>query len=298
MIAVFSTFDPAALGLAPAFCGHYRALGADQIRVILQLEPTTTPEQRARETERAEDVLGRAGARLENVLVAAFDAITLRRNHNWRQNLLPKRFEWIVWADSDELQEHPGGLQATAEALQREGRDARIGRLVDRFARNGRLPHLGEGASLWEAFPLGADFTGRVLGARTDKVVMARRETRIGVGNHRLRGRPPPAPGEPVIPVHHFKWDASVTERLRRRLDPDWKARCRWWTVSATALDRIAERAGRVPLDGLDVTDFADDLPGLGAGPLSGNPAYTGGPYWGADQLATVNGTPSCSIHA
>ena len=294
MIAVISTFDPARLGLLGAFCAHYRALGADQIRIVLQLEPTLPEAAQRRETERAEEALARAGARLENVLVAPFDAITLRRNHNWRQNLLPKRFEWIVWADSDELQEHPGGLHATAEALAREGRDARMGRLVDRFARDGRLAHLN-GASLWETFPLGADFTGRVLGARTDKVVMARRETRIGVGNHQLRGRPP-GRFEPTLPVHHFKWDASVADRLRRRLDPDWQARCRWWTVSATALDRIAQGAGAVPLDGLDLIDFADDLPGLGAGPLSGNPAYTGGPYW-AGALAKADRLPASSTY-
>ena len=281
MIAVISTFDPAALALADAFCRHYRALGADQIRIVLQLEPSLSEAARARETQRAEEMLGKAGARLENVLVAPFDAITLRRNHNWRQNLLPKRFEWIVWADSDELQEHPGGLAATAEALAREGRDARLGRMYDRFAREGRLPCLDDCAgSLWEAFPLGADFSGTVMGARTDKVAMARRETRIGVGNHQVRGRGPPDPAEPVIPVHHFKWDASVTERLARRLDPGWKARCPWWTESATALDRIARGSGAVPLDGLTVIDFADDQPGRGAGPLSGNAAYTGGPYW------------------
>jgi hypothetical protein len=136
-----------------------------------------------------------------------------------------------------------------------------------------------------------------VLGARTDKVVMARRETRLGVGNHQLRGRTPPDPTEPVIPVHHFKWDATVVERLRRRLDPDWKARCRWWTVSATALDRIAYGDGAVPLDGLEIIDFGDDRPGRGAGPLSGNPAYTGGPYWEAPALAKDGSPAACPTY-
>ena len=281
MIAVISTFDPGALHLVEPFCRHYRGLGADQVRIVLQLEPTLTPERRTQEAERAEEILGAAGARLEHVLVEPFDAITLRRNHNWRQNLLPKRFDWIVWADSDELQEHPGGLAASVDRLERQGCDALSGLLIDRFARSGRLaPHGEDGRSIWERFPLGADFTGKVLGARTDKIVLARRRVRIGVGNHQVRDGDAVSVAPAATAVHHFKWDATVTERLRRRLEPDWKARCRWWTVSAAALDRIGPDGRAVKLDGLAVVDFADDQPGRGAGPLGGNPAYTGGPYW------------------
>jgi hypothetical protein len=68
----------------------------------------------------------------------------------------------------------------------------------------------------------------------------------VGRGNHYPVNEESLCYYSELVEVHHFKWDASVVDRLKRRLRPDFQAQCPWWTESKTILDFIAEHNGSI----------------------------------------------------
>lgn len=279
MIGLITTFDSRSLELLPEFVQHYKQAKVDLFFISVHIKPGTPNEQRDDIIARVNEILSNFGERLYDIFDDDYDSFRLRRfQENIRQKI-ENDVDWVVWADADELHEYQSALTDVVRKLDATGFRALGGRLVDRLPRDGKP--MGE--SLWARFPLGSNLTEKILGGWVQKIALARSRLSVSVGHHYVAKQD----GEidlslPVIysvPVHHFKWDNKVVDRLRDRLEDDWKKRCFWWTESERAIQWV-RGDGSIPLDGLSVYDFQDDLYPDNAGPFSKNINYNGGPYW------------------
>jgi Glycosyl transferase family 2 len=224
-----------------AWLEHYRALGVSHFRLVVH----GPPEENAallglREEFRLEIVdtyggvytPGEKGRRLEPILDTLAD-------------------QWVLLVDSDEFVELPlDSLEATIEALEHARADALAAPMVQRIRRDGSLDSPSVIADPFGEFPLCAPDLYRNMGVRasTAKFPLVRRGRgrRFNPGFH----DPPEGavPGPPSLRgvTHHFKWRASVWERLRRRAESQHRYR----HESIGYLDYLAGHEQRLPLDG------------------------------------------------
>jgi hypothetical protein len=272
MISIITTCDPARFHLLRSFVAHYRAYGVEAFYINLHFDTVYPVEVRASYLAGANNILADIGLSIHSVYACPFDAMAIRRHHDLIQARIATSSPWIVSADLDEFHEFPDGLHSLVSFLESHSLDFTRGCFVDRMARNG-FPEVQEGLSLWKQFPLGTDMTQAVLGGWIDKITLARSRISLLPGNHRMRRGTFAKPMAGFHPIHHFKWDASVLPRLRRRLEKDWKERCTWWDESERALQWIEGGAGGA-FTGLKVFDFCDDHFHGEGGPLSDNANY------------------------
>jgi hypothetical protein len=178
--------------------------------------------------------------------------------------------DWVLYADADELQVYPDELHAFAANLEAQGRDFVTGRFVDRIAPDGDLAEIQSDVSIWAQFPCAARVTEQLMHGETRKVCMARASRPIGDGGahtvrftHRygdnLRRTYASAWGAPPVEVHHFKWDASLVERLDNKLtgrggDRD-AAHGKGFIWQYRQLAQHVAMSGRVQVDGARSAD-------------------------------------------
>jgi hypothetical protein len=162
--------------------------------------------------------------------------------------------DWIVWSDSDEFQGPPGSLVSLAEEADAAGAQVVRGLLVDRVASDGSLPPLDPDLSLWDLFPRAVLIPDAISRAERRKVAMARGWVRVSGGNHFPRPGQRLLEGPGWVPIHHFKWDATVLDRLRFRLRPAFRDACPWWVESRDLLAYFEARGGS--FDPADLVDF------------------------------------------
>lgn len=260
-IFVVCTFGLRQAPLLASFVRHYQSLGVENFKLTFQIDPDEANDRKtAAALAASASTLSSLGLEHAEILVGKFDAALLRTHHDAIQARLHPS-DWIVWADSDEFQAYPTGINAFIDQIASEGDvDAVSGELVDRVTRDGSLPILDPDGLIWQQFPIGCDLTGRILDAFTHKICLAKASVAVTPGAHQvarrhgIRGRL----SHHIIPVHHFKWDATVLERLGRRLRTDWKRRCHWWTESQRFIDYFNEH-GCLCLENLDTFDFGCD---------------------------------------
>jgi hypothetical protein len=273
MIALITTCDPQRFNLLRPFVAHYRAYGVRSFFINLHFDVSYPPDQHAAHSERANALLGDLGLSLHSVYSGPFDAMAIRRHHDSIQKNIASRFRWLISADLDEFHEFPDQLDKFAPFLESKNLDGVRGRFVDRMARAG-FPELQPDVSIWRQFPLGTDMTRAVLRGWIDKVMLHRPEVRLVPGHHDAYGGANIRFWAETCAVHHFKWDATVVPRLRRRLEEDWRRRCPWWTQSERALSWLGRSEETNAFPGLRVFDFHDDIMHEGEGPLGQNPRY------------------------
>jgi|SRR6185369_2531188 hypothetical protein len=206
------------------FLEHYRRLGVDEFLIVLHAE---RGDARA---EAAKERLAQAGIRpvreveeYSATLKLAYTTEVVRRYCE------PE--SWVVYADLDELQLYPDGLRAYLGERERRGHSFARGRLIDRLSDSGALVEIQPEPSLWEQFPRSASVTRGLLGGWDRKVCAARATVPIADGGaHAVRyGRAPrcdyrlthylPRFGERRIAIHHFKWDATLPQRVREKIE-------------------------------------------------------------------------------
>jgi hypothetical protein len=266
---LITTCDPQHFHLLRPFVNHYRSYGVQRFIINLHFDIHYAPNTFDSYRSLAEKELSEIGLTLHSVYACPFDAMAIRRHHDRLQSTINSK--WFISADIDEFHEYPDSVANVINFMESNGQDYMCGGLVDRLARTG-FPPFEAGSSLWKQFPLGTDLTRSILRGWVDKVMLSRAGLRLMPGHHRLH------PGQTALafpgaqPVHHFKWDISVVERLRRRLEEDWKQRCRWWTESERVLEWMHDRSSQL-FAGLRVYDFMDDTSSE-SGPLSRNPRY------------------------
>jgi hypothetical protein len=153
--------------------------------------------------------------------------------------------DWWVLADHDEFHEFPSHLTEVADFCAARGYHWVTGHFVDRLAPGGLLAPIRPTGSLWHQYPLGGRVTAVLTRADEPKVVLTRGHVFVGWGNHWAWSGIPSPRNVLDVPVHHFKWDASVVARLGtrytlyERLDEPYRGE------SAAVLEHV-KRHGRI----------------------------------------------------
>ena len=244
MIVLLCTLEPARIDWLPQFVAHYRSIGVERFLLTLQLEPGMPEELAQAGRERFRQVLADLDIREPQFLEQAFDAGTIIRHQRSLQQDLIAPADWIVWCDSDEFQVYPQPLPALAAQCETQRIDFLRGLLIDRVAVDGSLAPFSPERPVWETYPIACDTNRRLGGGDPRKVAMARGDVVVTGGKHALVDTAGRRTIAGWVQIHHFKWDASVIERLRFRVRPEWRAKCPWWTESQQLLDYFAAHDG------------------------------------------------------
>lgn len=209
--------------LVSHFLRHYDALGITRFLIVLHAE---AGDRRAAEVKRrlrehaVEPVMEvqEYSARLKHA-----HCRTVVRRHCPPQS-------WVVYADLDEFQLYPGGLTACLGEHERRGRWFVRGAMIDRLATGGELIEIQATPSIWEQFPICAPLTRDIIGAWHRKVCAARASVPIADGGAHCidygLGLPSnywmthhlPRWHDKRAEIHHFKWDATLPQRLHEKL--------------------------------------------------------------------------------
>lgn len=273
MISLISTTEPTRIHWLPQFVRHYRALGVDRFFLSLQIEPDLDPALKRGYKAQFRETLAALGVEEVFFLEKSFDAYVIRDHHDAIQDKYVAAEDWIIWCDSDEYQTYPRRLDEMIAKWNRDGIDYINGLMFDRVAEGGWLPRFDPSTSVWEQFPIACTVASDVAEILPRKIAAARGDVALSTGNHfladaaprmstptavrRLAARPQRRlkPLPLWVQVHHFKWDASVLDRLRFRLTPQWRAKCPWWVESDKLLTYFESNGGRFNLEDLKVVD-------------------------------------------
>ena len=243
------------------FLEHYHTLGIGRFLVILHAEKA---DPRADE---AKQLLARWDIRPLREIEEFSAKLKLRHvTEVIREHCEPQT--WVVHADVDELQVYPGGLIPYLEDCERRGHAFARGRIVDRLAPGGELIEIRPSPTLWEQFPACARVTQTLIQAWDRKVCAARASVPIADGgahsvsygyerrpiwNYRLTHYLPRW-RERRIEIHHFKWDATLPQRVREKLDGLGGDLDRWhgagFLREYRTLDAHLKRFGRISIRG------------------------------------------------
>jgi hypothetical protein len=253
MIMLICTLEPARLGWLPQFVRHYRALGVERFLLTLQLEPTAPAREQDLHRAAFNEMLVRLEIATAFVWIHTWDGPSMAAHQRSLQRAHVASDDWVVWCDLDEFQVYPEPLREMVARCETEGADYVRGVFIDRVAEDGSLPGFDPQRSIWDTFPRACNVTGALARANPNKVALARGSVLVFGGKHEVKDGRDLKPMEGWIPVHHFKWDASVLERLRYRLSPEWKAKCPWWTESQRLLDYFERNGHRFNLADLPV---------------------------------------------
>lgn len=157
-----------------------------------------------------------------------WEAVT--RFYNEIKSLYPN--DWWIVADDDELQLYKTSIEYIIEDSEENGWEFVTGGFIDKIGRDGDFPEVNESTNLWEAFPISSFFRYPISYADANKVTLMKGKIELTNGQHyaridghttwRWQGWRHPL-RYPVYKnftqVHHFKWDKSVTNRLKNVAD-------------------------------------------------------------------------------
>ena len=135
--------------------------------------------------------------------------------------------EWWIVSDDDELQVYPEPIRDIMRHCENNGYDFVTGGFIDRIGTNGTFPKVTRETNLHKAFPLAGFFRYPMSGACPNKVTLMKGYQKVTSGQHYALfnnntnswgiSHPKRMPIEEVFTqVHHFKWDSSVLDRLKK----------------------------------------------------------------------------------
>jgi len=250
MIHLVTVIEETRLPWLPQFVQHYRALGVDRFLITLHIDSRRGMNDRRQATCRVEELLASLDLGLVSVLNCAYRPRWIAEHHNLVRRGFTGQDDWIVWADIDEFQEYPEPLRTIIRNSVELGFGQVQGKFLDRVADGGRLAPFNPSQPIWSQYPLGAPITRRILGGLDTKVVASRADLEIGVGQHFLLSESARVYPKEVT-IHHFKWDASVCDRLATRIGADYRRHHGDWKESQRILEHIRHHGhidlGRLP---------------------------------------------------
>jgi hypothetical protein len=156
--------------------------------------------------------------------------------------------DWFLLADADEFQEYPCEIHDLLETLAEERYDYVEGCLIDRVAKDGRFPKIVKDQPIESQFPLGGLITFPLLGGDMRKVVAVRGLLPVVSGQHFALGGIGCPRERLYIPVHHFKWSAGITERLRERAKFYRDNQDAIWIESDRLVHHVGDHDGRIEI--------------------------------------------------
>jgi hypothetical protein len=143
---------------------------------------------------------------------------------------LSKPDEWWIVSDDDELQVYPYPIEDIIKDCESNGYDFVTGGFLDRIGPDGTFPIVDKDTNLHKAFPLGGFFRYPMSGACPNKVTLMKGYQEITSGQHYAKfndgtnswgaSHPKRMPIDEVFTqVHHFKWDSTCIERIKKVAD-------------------------------------------------------------------------------
>ena len=138
--------------------------------------------------------------------------------------------DWWIVSDDDELQVYPRHVQDIVIECERYGYDFVTGGFLDRIGTNGTFPKVTRDTNIHEALPYAGFFRYPMSGACPNKVTLMKGHQWVTPGQHYAdfqdgtnswgREHPKRYPIREVFTqVHHFKWDDTCMERIKRVAD-------------------------------------------------------------------------------
>ena len=141
--------------------------------------------------------------------------------------------DWWVVADIDEFHLYPkDNLQRLILDCELNGWDIVRGGFIDRIGDGGMFPKIKDDESIWRQFPVMGFFRYPMSQACPNKICVTRGWVTITNGQHYANidghttwkwqgwGHPLIAPfNSHSVQVHHFKWDETSIERIKRVAD-------------------------------------------------------------------------------
>lgn len=148
-----------------------------------------------------------------------YNTVKLRHPNDW----------WIV-SDDDELQLYPYDIEDIIKHCENKGYDFVTGGFLDRIGPNGTFPEVTRETNLHKAFPYGGFFRYPMSGACPNKVTLMKGYQSITSGQHYAKfidgtnswgtSHPKRMPIEECFTqVHHFKWDSTCVDRIKKVAD-------------------------------------------------------------------------------
>lgn len=138
--------------------------------------------------------------------------------------------DWWIVADDDELQVYPDDVGTIIKDCEKYGYDFVTGGFLDRIGIDGTFPEVTRDTNIHKAFPLAGFFRYPMSGACPNKVTLMKGYQDVTPGQHYAlfqdgtnswgKEHPKRMPVEEVFTqVHHFKWDSSCVERIKKVAD-------------------------------------------------------------------------------
>ena len=138
--------------------------------------------------------------------------------------------DWWIVADDDELQVYPYDIEDIIKDCEKNGYDFVTGGFLDRIGIDGIFPEVTRETDIHKAFPLAGFFRYPMSKACPNKVTLMKGYQEVTPGQHYAafsdgtnswgsshRKRMPIE--EVFTQVHHFKWDSSCVERIKKVAD-------------------------------------------------------------------------------
>ena len=157
--------------------------------------------------------------------------------YNWNRvteiyNLVKqtKPNDWWIVADDDELQVYPDDIEYIIKNCEKGGYDFVTGGFLDRLGPDGTFPEVNRNTDIHKAFPLAGFFRYPMSKACPNKVTLMKGYQDVTPGQHYALfkdgtnswgvGHPKRMPvNEVFTQVHHFKWDSSCVNRIKKVAD-------------------------------------------------------------------------------
>ena len=139
---------------------------------------------------------------------------------------------WYMIADIDEFHVYPESPNYMVSDCESQGWELVRGGFLDRIGNNGEFCEIVKDVPIFEQFPIAGFFRYPMSSACPNKICLVKGGTEITSGQHyaKLNGQttwrwqgwnhPLIAPIEKYsVQVHHFKWDSTCLERIKRVAD-------------------------------------------------------------------------------
>ena len=215
------------LELLPHFINHYQKY-VDEIHIVAyrsELHPTIDFD--------IDDIIQNYNniQIVKSVYHRVFDWEKVTKLYN--QTTSKYKNDWWVVADIDEFHLYPNNdLKKLVWDCEENGWDIVRGGFIDRIGKEGTFPKINGTEDIWKQFPNMGFFRYPMSGACPNKICVMRGWVELTNGQHYVNidghttwkwqgwGHPLIAPIDThSVQVHHFKWDVSCIERIKKVAD-------------------------------------------------------------------------------
>ena len=138
--------------------------------------------------------------------------------------------DWWIVADDDELQVYPDDIEYIIKDCEKHGYDFVTGGFLDRIGKDGIFPEVTRDTNIHRAFPMAGFFRYPMSKACPNKVTLMKGYQDVTPGQHyalfedgsnswgdsHVKRMPV---NEVFVQVHHFKWDKTCVERIKKVAD-------------------------------------------------------------------------------